>query len=135
MEIARAFLKASRDDLACAEAVQARFPAQSVFHAQQAAEKAVKAWLFERGVKVTRTHYLSPILARVRHRFPDMTNILRDLADHLSALEDFATDTRYPVSLGQGRYAAPNDVFDREDAGEAVEGARRVLQLIEAKED
>jgi HEPN domain-containing protein len=85
----------------------------SSFHAQQSAEKYLKALLIERDRKVERTHDLAAILRAVADDYP-MLRALEQAADELTAQ---AVRTRYPgetVSLARARRAVLASKFIRE---------------------
>jgi HEPN domain-containing protein len=83
----------------------ARCPTDTVcFHAQQCAEKYLKALLTFRGTDFAKTHDLEAVAARLRNgRRPSL------LADDLARLTRYATVTRYPgaedIGLGEARRA------------------------------
>jgi uncharacterized protein len=77
------------------------------FHAQQAAEKCLKALLIERWIKPARTHDLLELLANVRGAAYDVPEIDADCA----FLNGFSVEARYPhgaaiPSETQGQEAA-----------------------------
>lgn len=89
------WLRHARSDLALASA-----PAEGgvllehrLFHAQQAAEKALKAVLVVRGVRPPRTHDLSRLLDLVGDA-PAELNAAADLST-------YAVVARYPANLGE----------------------------------
>ena len=85
------------------------------FHAQQCAEKYLKARLEEAGIASGKTHDLVKLLALVLPVEPSW-NVLRQ---DLIVLTDFAVDYRYPGSSAT-----------RGDAKDAVQGCRKVRLLI-----
>ncbi|MDO8587298.1 MAG: HEPN domain-containing protein [Armatimonadota bacterium] len=82
------------------------------FHAQQAAEKYIKAALTFAGIPFGKTHDLSELAALLADRFPLLSSV-GDLSD----LTDAAVTARYPDDLV---------VYDRDLAEELVERARAV---------
>jgi HEPN domain-containing protein len=77
------------------------------FHAQQAAEKLLKALLVARGEVVPRTHDLSALLGRCQAAGFDVASI----SDDCQRLQPYAVLTRYPGSpfepdADEGRLAA-----------------------------
>jgi len=88
---------------------------QVAFHAQQAAEKSLKAVLVARSIHFPRTHDLEALIEMIQ-----LAGIVWPFAvSEIAALTPFAVETRYPGGLGQ--------VTDTE-ARDAVDGARRVLE-------
>lgn len=86
------------------------------FHAQQCAEKYLKAMLTARGVPFPRMHDLSELMARL----PDEIRSQLDPAE-LVELNPYAVETRYPGDW---------EALMREDAVRAVQIARRVRFTI-----
>lgn len=62
------------------------------FHAQQAAEKYLKAFLVSRGIRVERTHDLEFLLGECQKHEPGLVALLNDC----QALSSYAVDSRYP---------------------------------------
>lgn len=89
------------------------------FHAQQAAEKTMKAGLVMRGRRPPRTHKLSELFAEL-----SATGVvLPDLTHDCKALERYAIDGRYPSDV-----AIPTDAEGRA----LVESARRIISAVRA---
>lgn len=116
-DVAREWLRRARSDLSLARQPK---PPEVVwedlcFHAQQAAEKAIKAALVVQRVDFPKTHQIRTLLALLRgagHAFPE--DILA--ADDLS---DYATVARYPGNL------QPVTEADRRDAVALAEAVLR----------
>lgn len=87
------------------------------FHAQQAAEKYLKAFLVERQIEFPKTHDLGALLDLVATTDPRLAESLRDV----TALTPYGVDVRYPSDLPE---------ITAEDAREAVELARRLEDVI-----
>jgi HEPN domain-containing protein len=88
---------------------------QVAFHAQQAAEKALKGVLIQHGVQFPRTHDLHALveilrLANIPWPFP---------SPQIEALSVFAVETRYPGALSEVSNA---------EAAEALKHAVAVLE-------
>ena len=73
------------------------------FHAQQAVEKALKAWLHMRGLEVLRTHDLTALLKGLRDAGSDVDQFLQ-----LAELTIFAVQARYEEGI-----VTPADPLDR----------------------
>lgn len=86
------------------------------FHAQQCAEKYLKAWLVENDVDFARTHDLVILVGLAREA--GLTEID---ASEIAPLNRYAVESRFP-----GEW----DPITLEDATEAVEIARRVRASI-----
>lgn len=65
------------------------------FHAQQGAEKYLKAFLVARAVSPERTHDLEYLLGECMRHDPSLASLL----DDCQALSAFAVDSRYPDVL------------------------------------
>lgn len=89
----------------------------AAFHSQQAAEKALKAFLAWRDVPFRRTHNLVELLEQCEAVDPAFTS-LRAAAEFLTK---FAIDPRYP-----GAASEP----DAESASDALQPARNVMHFV-----
>ncbi len=95
-----------------------RIPWDTVcFHAQQAAEKMLKAFLISRGMVAPRTHDLSMLLTQCSVHEPAFLSQEHDCR----LLFRYAVESRYPQGLFE-----PTDVEGRE----AVDAARRVCTFV-----
>ena len=100
-------------DLEAARHLSPRFPALACFHAQQAAEKALKAVLIKRGISIRKTHDLEELHRLVGGDFEPS-------AEELAPLTPYAVQSRYPDWPVQ---PAPTD----EDVRRAIDAADRAL--------
>lgn len=66
----------------------------AVFHAQQSAEKSIKAYLVFQSVRVPKTHDLGDLLALVELKDKDLFRLLQPCV----VLTDYAVAYRYPDS-------------------------------------
>ena len=87
------------------------------FHAQQYAEKMIKAKLAEMGIRPPKVHNLVLLL----EAFPDSPDILRAV-EIAGVLESYAVDIRYP-EMGIGK-------ISEEDAEVAYASALEIPYLI-----
>jgi len=103
-ELARALLEKARHDIIAAELIIVSDEALDTvcFHAQQAAEKALKALLALDDIVFPHTHDLAQLLELVRPAYPE----LADLADELADMTAFAVDARYDVQVSPDRAEA-----------------------------
>jgi HEPN domain-containing protein len=123
MSEANDWLAFAREDLRVAEwALSAEIHNQACFHAQQCAEKVLKAWLRHLGTLPPRTHQLSLLLSLL----PD--EVLSDLRVEITLLDRFYIPTRYPDALAG---ALPTGLPDAADAEEALAVATSVLRHAE----
>lgn len=118
---AERWMRLARQDLAAAERLHAEseHPARIVrFHAQQAAEKALKAAIVASGATPARTHDLEELAASLPRDWS-----VTEVGDDLSDLTDAAVEERYPGIA---------EVPTGEDAARGLETARAVLAAVEA---
>ena len=98
----------------------ARVPWDTVcFHAQQAAEKMLKAFLVSRGLIAPRTHDLIALLADVAGADASMAT----LEDDCRLLTPYAVMLRYPGAC---------ENLPEDEARQAVAGAQRISKHIRA---
>lgn len=90
---------------------------QACFHAQQAAEKALKALLVARQLPVPRTHDLVHVIELLEPDLPAIAALSEDAA----LLEDHGVSPRYPT------FRAPET---RDDALDALRRAKRVVAAV-----
>lgn len=103
-------------DLAMSEALYN----QVCFHAQQCAEKAVKALLVHQGKAPPRTHRLGDLLSLLD------PNPLAPIVFEVQLLDRFYIPTRYPDAMPG---SLPEGLPDLHDAGQALDLARQTLEL------
>lgn len=96
--------------------------AHACFHAQQAAEKALKAVIMAKLRKLARGHDLVELYSQVEHL------LKLPCADELAELSSFYVQARYP-NAGLTR---PSMEISRRQAGRALGIARRVVDAVEA---
>lgn len=120
------WLEQARRDFAAAESIFSQSLWWIVcFQSQQAAEKAVKAYLYGTGERLVLGHSVAELARQATEhdaRFAD----LRAVA---SALDRFYIPTRYPNGLPGG---IPADSYSEEDARQALELAREILAFVES---
>jgi HEPN domain-containing protein len=116
-ELASEWLTYARADLVAAELLLAHedetVPRIVCFHAQQSAEKALKALLVAEQIRFERTHDLVAVFELI----PSSLRMDVD-TETLSALSTWAVDPRYPGDLPEATLA---------DAREAVRAARSIV--------
>jgi HEPN domain-containing protein len=88
------------------------------FHAQQCAEKYLKAWLVERDVYFPKTHDLEALAKLCMPSLPELASLL----DGLRFLTSFAVEIRYPGTFAQ-----------RQDAERCWQAALQARNLIREK--
>jgi HEPN domain-containing protein len=100
----------------------------ALFHFQQAAEKALKAYLYlkVKSIEVFYTHSIDDLLEMTMDIDPDFKEVAQ-----AKKLDKYYVPTRYPNGLPGG---VPSRYFDDpKEAEEAMELAKRMIELIEKK--
>ena len=94
LHLAHEWLRHATTDLAAAAALRGdeQFAFVIAFHAQQAAEKSLKAFLAWKDVPFRRTHNLEELLDECASIEPSFDRLRDDVVD----LTPYAVDTRYP---------------------------------------
>lgn len=92
------------------------------FTSQQAAEKAVKALLMNRGIAVW-GHAITPMLDRL-----EGVAVSEEMVAIGQLLDAYYIPTRYPNGFPEGK---PADYFNRRKATEAVDAAAQIIRFCE----
>jgi HEPN domain-containing protein len=121
---ARRWLQAAREDLAWARhAAGGGFHAPACFHAQQAAEKAVKAAHYARGARAVIGHSVRALIEALEPR----ELALDALLDAARELDLLYVPTRYPNGLDAG---TPGQAFSAAQSARALDLADRVVKVV-----
>lgn len=94
------------------------------FLAQQAAEKAIKGYLYAQGRSLVIGHSVARLCRDAAGFDPEF----EDLRRRAAPLDKYYIPTRYPNGLPGG---IPAEAFDEIDADRALELARYVIQFVE----
>ena len=113
------WLAQAQKDLNAARLLVSPEPSRSVFHSQQAAEKAAKAFLVSHDLPYRKTHDLNELGEQCAGLDPSLVPLFKEAAD----LTDYAVLFRY--------LDAPREP-DEGEAIKAMETALRVLQAVSA---
>lgn len=97
------------------------------FVSQQAAEKALKAYLFCQGLEVIREHSVGRLAKRAAQYDPDFAEVRVWAA----LLDKYYIPTRYPNGLASG--GIPAEAYDDHDAARALELAEKLFEVVETK--
>ena len=95
IKVARDWLGLANTDLIGAKALFEmgdKFFAISAFHAQQAAEKALKAYLVFQSIRVPKSHDIGDLIALIELKDKELSTLLRPCLE----LTDYAVAYRYP---------------------------------------
>ncbi len=117
LKVLRRWLRYAEDDLRTAETLLEQsdiVPRISCFHAQQAAEKSVKAIFVFLQVDFPFTHDLN----RLRDLLPEGWDVKENFPN-LTGLSAWAVEPRYPADVIEAT---------REDATSAVDQARKIFE-------
>jgi HEPN domain-containing protein len=116
------WLRHARSDLAVARAVETNpevLPNQTAFHAQQAAEKAIKAVMIHEGIAFPLTHDLKDLVKR----WTNSGRVWPPALANAKALNPYAVESRYPGYIHQ---------ISRGEVTAAIEMAEHVVAWAEA---
>ena len=119
-ELYEKWMRRANEDLAVAEQLLSyRVPyfGPIGFHAQQAAEKFLKAFLVWYQIEFPKTHDLSKLLQLVATRDKRLSGALQGIL----VLTDYGVDTRYPADLPD---------LTSNEASQAVELARQTKDAV-----
>lgn len=122
-DVPLAWLQRARSDLQLGRAalsVEGVMPEDACFHAQQCAEKALKALLLYMGIAFTKTHAIEVLLDLLKSQGVSIP----DEVDEAFELSEYAVQTRYP---GEWEPVTKNE------ARRAIERAALVLAWVEAQ--
>jgi len=123
---AQRWLRAAGEDLTYARhAAAGGFHAPACFHAQQAAEKAVKAVHYRSGARAVIGHSVRALIETLGPR-PASLDALLDAARELDLLY---LPTRYPNGLDTG---TPAEAFSPTQSTRALELATRIVEAAAA---
>lgn len=116
---------AAAEDLRVAKLLEHESPSTAAFHAQQAAEKGLKAAAIVVSDDLPRTHVLNDLADELEREGCAITAALRH---DLRVLERLYAPTRYPDALGG---IDPNRVFVAADATDAIARSTAVLEFVD----
>ncbi len=122
-EIAEKWLRKAYTDLRVAEKLFeiSEEPWVIVFHAQQAVEKALKAYLVLHNKHFGRTHNLSQLI-----------DLCSEIDQEFQQLHELEIDELYPLAI-EARYPDTGIEITMEEAEEAIEKARTAISFITRK--
>jgi HEPN domain-containing protein len=127
VEEGRCWFEQSEQDLAAARLLGgAHHHNLACFHAQQAVEKALKAYLFSQGAREVRGHSASVLCEDAAHFDPSFSGLRKTAA----LVDKYYISTRYPNSVIGGR---PREAYDERDTERALEVAGHVLEFVRAR--
>ena len=127
LEEGRRWLDQAREDLRWADHL-AREGGYHIacFLAQQVAEKAVKGFLYSRGVDLVMTHSVDDLVRMAAEH----DEAFKKAPQGWGSLDGYYVPTRYPNALPG---SIPARVFTKEMAAAAVAVAHQVVEFVEAR--
>ncbi|MGQ4873703.1 MAG: HEPN domain-containing protein [Promethearchaeia archaeon] len=120
----RWFRQAESDLKAAKDSLNSKNYNWSCFQAQQAAEKALKAFLYNLGYTSIITHSLKELITEAQKR----NNEFKELKDKARFLDMFYIPTRYPNGLAGN--LAPFEFYEEEDAKKCIDYAESILMTV-----
>ena len=101
--------------------------AESCFHAEQAGQLALKAFLYGQGERFVKLHSVKELVEQCARRDPTF----QQLVDAGKTLDQYYIPTRYPDALAFP--GLPYETYTERQAREAVEFATRICDLVRQK--
>jgi len=121
MKVAKKWIeKADRDLLSAKKLFEENIYDYALFHAQQAVEKYLKAFLVSKNKPLRRTHDIGWLIEQCA-----------EIDSDFSKLYDIGADELYPIGI-EVRYPTSAEVL-REEAKEAIDIAERVERFVKRK--
>lgn len=127
-KLALMFMKRAEGDLKSAEVLfDAERYADTAYHSQQAAEKAVKSLLLLNKIDV-REHLISSHFVRNISPLlpPEKDQLIKDIVESLALLEQHWIKPRYPYITSRFEWD-PEKEYTKDKAQDALEKARNIL--------
>jgi len=94
------------------------------FQSQQAAEKALKAFLYSKGLRAILTHSIRELVLDCSKYESDFSNFL----SQAKALDTYYISTRYPNGLVGNEI--PAQYYSEEDASQCINYAELILRIV-----
>ena len=122
---AHRWLEQAQHDLAAAKvSMREAIHEWACFQSQQAAEKALKAFLYFQGKRVITTHSIRELLT-ITNEYTAVSDDLRDA----KALDEVYIPSRYPNGLPDG---VPHDFYTEKDASRCVQYAEAIVTWVKS---
>ena len=124
-EAIRWFKQAKADIESAKDSLTTKHFDWACFQAQQAGEKALKAFLYQKGFRAILTHSVRDLLNECNK----YENTFLDFVDQGRYLDTFYIPSRYPNGLPGNNY--PAEFYTKEDADKCISSAVLILQEVE----
>jgi len=119
----RSWLHVASEDLAAAcDLARTDHHAMACFHAQQCAEKTLKAVMISVGREDIHTHHLLGLLTSISEHFPQFDQF----REKIKVLEGYYIATRYPNGM---RESEQQKAFQEQDSQAAIDTAKEMLDV------
>jgi HEPN domain-containing protein len=118
--------QAEADLLAAKDSLDHGHHEWACFQCQQAAEKALKAYLYEKGYTSIMTHSLKELVRECSKIEPSAASLSTDAR----FLDMFYIPTRYPNGLGGD--LSPVEFYEKEDAEKCLNSAELILRTVKS---
>lgn len=129
---AKRWLKQAKHDLLVAKKnLENKFFSDACYSAEQAAQKALKGYLYFQEVRFVWEHSV----AELAKRAISYKKSFQELAEFGKILDQYYIPTRYPDALAPP--AVPFESYSKKEAVEAIKIAKSILKIVEEelKED
>ena len=121
------WLKQAKEDLKVAKwSLKGNFYANTCFMAQQASEKALKAYCYLQGERQVLGHSLLELLRRCSK----YDKAFKALEKESKKLDKYYIISRYPNGLPG---LVPSDYFDKNEAEESIGSAEKIIKSVESR--
>ena len=124
MEEQRWLRQASRDLEGAQDSLTTRHYEWACFQSQQSAEKALKAFLYSKGLRAILTHSVRDLVLECSKYEKGFSN----LVSQGKTLDSYYISTRYPDGLVGNEI--PSDYYSQEDAVQCISYAESILRIV-----
>jgi HEPN domain-containing protein len=124
MEEQRWLRQAEKDLESARDSSKAEHYEWACFQSQQAAEKALKAFLYSKGLRAILTHSIRDLVLDCSKYEKDFSNLL----SQGKALDAYYISTRYPNGLVGNEI--PAQYYSEEDASQCISYAELILRTV-----
>ncbi|OGX40690.1 MAG: hypothetical protein A3C53_00245 [Omnitrophica WOR_2 bacterium RIFCSPHIGHO2_02_FULL_68_15] len=126
-ETAARWFRQAEHDLQIATRLKEESPADACYFAEQASQKALKAFLFARGSRHQPEHSVAALAQRCGEQDPEFGPLVASG----QLMDQFYIPTRYPDALADP--AVPFESYSTEQAVGAIRLATEILDLVRRK--
>ena len=124
MEEQRWLRQAEKDLDSARDSLTAKHYEWACFQSQQAAEKALKAFLYSKGLRAILTHSIRDLALDCSKYEKDFSN----LVNQGKVLDSYYISTRYPNGLVGNKI--PSEYYSQEDADQCISYAELILKTV-----